>query len=92
MSTLLKVRRGNVVLQVKPEALDYYLNSGYNLVENGKIVKKAVPITKEELRKAYLEDEDIIKELNAEIERLKAQLKETKKPAKTSTRNSTKKD
>lgn len=81
---VVKVRRGNTVLRVEPETLDWYMNQGYSQVdEYGNIIKEAMPVTKEELQGAYLDSRDTINKLNAKIKELQAEIEELKKPKKT---------
>lgn len=78
-----RIERGNVVLDVKDDAVDHYLALGYNVVdEQGRIVKAAVPTQLGALQVAYVEKEAKIAELEAEIEKLKAENKKLKKKSK----------
>lgn len=71
---MLKIRRGNSILHIKPEALDYYISAGYSLLDDaGRVIKKAIPVTKEELHRAYIEHEDTIKKLEARVAELQAE-------------------
>ena len=48
------------------------MSMGFNQVDkNGKIIKKAIPTSIEELRKAYIEQLSEIESLKAEIKRLR---------------------
>lgn len=75
---MIRVERGNVILDIKPENLDYYMSLGYSQVDDkGNVIKKAIPTTIEELRKAYIENQETIEKLQFEIKKL------TKKSTKT---------
>lgn len=82
-----KIRRGNVVLRVDEALVDYYVNMGYDLIdeESGSVIRAAIPKDVGVLQKFYIEHmlrieqlEDKVAELSTEIEALK---KSTKKPA-----------
>lgn len=85
---MVKVERGNVVLDVKDDVVDHYLALGYNVVdEHGRIIKTALPTNLGTLQAAYVAHEAKIEELKAEIESLKAEnkalkAKSAKKPKK----------
>ena len=85
---MVRVERGNVVLDVKDDAVDHYLALGYNVVdEQGRIIKTAVPTNLGALQAAYVASEVKIAELEAEIKELKAEnkalkAKSAKKPKK----------
>lgn len=80
---MIRVERGNVVLDVKEDAVDHYLSLGYNVVdEQGRIIRAAIPTQLGVLQVAYVEKEAKIAELEAEIERLKAENKKLKKKSK----------
>lgn len=69
---MITVERRNTVLDIAEEDLDYYMSMGFNQVDkNGKIIKKAIPTSIEELRKAYIEQLSEIESLKAEIKRLR---------------------
>ena len=82
------VKRANVVLEVKEESIQHYLDLGYDVLdEQGNVVMKAIPSDLGELRKFYVDGNARIKELEAEceevkaeLERLKAKLKPGRKP------------
>ena len=53
---MIKVQRGNVILNVKPEDKRYYLDKGYDIIDSdGTIIEKAIPRDIGSLRKLYLE-------------------------------------
>ena len=80
MIPLLKIRRGNTVLRIENDTLDYYMTQGFDLVdESGKVIKKAIPTSKEDLHKAYIENVETIKRLETKISELEKQLEELKK-------------
>lgn len=80
-----RVERGNVVLDVKDDAVDHYLALGYNVTdEQGRIVKASIPTNLGTLQVAYVENEIKIADLEAEIKKLKAEISSLKAKAKKS--------
>lgn len=78
------VQRANVVLQISPQQVDYYLNQGYNVIdEMGNVIQKSIPRNLGELQKAYIDHVAEIESLKEEIRKLK----EPKKTAKKKTEN-----
>ena len=71
-----EVQRGNVRLTVSEEEVSKYMAKGFSVVDGrtGKIIKQSVPTELGQLQKAYSEHVEIIKNLTAEVERLKAEL------------------
>lgn len=68
------VRRANVVLNVEDDSLGYYIDLGYDVLdENGNVVTKAIPNDLGVLRKFYIEATEKIKRLEARIEELENQ-------------------
>ena len=68
-----KIQRYNVVLEVEDSEVDYYINLGYNLLnDKGEVVKASLPTDvhtlQSELSKAYAK----IAELESTIKSLKA--------------------
>lgn len=71
------VQRANVVLQISPQQVDYYLNQGYNVIdEKGNVIQESIPRNLGELQKAYIDH-------IAEIESLKEEIRKLKEPKKT---------
>lgn len=71
------VQRANVVLQISPQQVDYYLNQGYNVIdEKGNVIKESIPRNLGDLQKAYIDHV-------AEIESLKEEIRKLKEPKKT---------
>lgn len=69
------VQRGNVFLTVSDEEVNKYMAKGFSIVdEYGKVIKQSIPTELKELQKAYSEHEAIIKQKDAEIAKLKAEL------------------
>lgn len=67
------VKRANVVLEVKDDTVPYYLNLGYNVIdEQGRIVQEAIPSDVGTLRKFYIEAKAKIKELEDRIAELES--------------------
>lgn len=76
------VQRANVVLQISPQQVDYYLNQGYNVIdEKGNVIQESIPRNLGELQKAYIDHIAEIESLKEEIRKLK----EPKKPARKKT-------
>lgn len=67
------VKRANVVLEVKDDSVPYYLNLGYDVIDNnGNVVQKAIPNDLGTLRKCYVEAKEKIEKLEARIAELEA--------------------
>ena len=76
MNDKVTVQRANVVLQISPQQVDYYLNQGYNVInERGEVIQASVPRDLGTLQKAFVEDKNTIEALQAEIAELKKKLK-----------------
>ena len=44
MDDKITVQRANVILQISPQQVDYYLNQGYNVINaKGEVVQASVP-------------------------------------------------
>lgn len=69
---MIKVKKGNKVVQIQESVLPYYLKNGFDQIdEEGKIVKRATGgknVSVAEYNKAL----DAVKQLNAENENLKS--------------------
>ena len=76
---MLKARRDNVVLRINNVDVQHYINKGYDIYENGKLINKSTPTTVEQLQ--TIVDEYIKKnaELELAIDKLKAENEELKK-------------
>ena len=71
------MQRANVVLQISPQQVDYYLNQGYNVIDDsGNVIKASVPKDLGTLQKAFVENAEEIKNLKTEIAELKKKLKQ----------------
>ena len=82
---MVRVERGNVVLDIKDDVVDHYLALGYNVVdEQGRIIKTAIPTSLGALQAAYVANQAKIADLEAEIEKLKAEKESKPKSAKKS--------
>lgn len=81
-----KVKRANVVLQIKDNQVQRYLDFGYELIDEttGEVIASPVPSDLATLRRYYVEHTEKIAELEAEIAELKKPAKKTK-TAKTDT-------
>ena len=67
------VKRANVVLEVKDDSVPYYLNLGYDVIDNnGNVVQKAIPNDLGTLRKFYVEAKEKNEKLEARIAELEA--------------------
>lgn len=69
------VKRANTILDISNSQLDYYLNQGYDVIdEMGRVIQASVPTDVGTLQKAYLDHTNEIEAMSAEIEKLKAQI------------------
>lgn len=76
MNERVTVQRANVVLQISPQQVDYYLSQGYNVInEQGEVIQASVPKDLGTLQKAFVENEKTIESLQEEIADLKKKLK-----------------
>ena len=67
-----RIRRANVTLDVDDTEVEYYLNLGYNVIDdNGKVVSEALPSDLRTLQKHYIESKKRIAELEAEVAELR---------------------
>lgn len=68
-----KIQRYNVVLTVKDSEVDYYLNLGYNLLDDkGEVVKAALPTDVRTLQNELAKAKAKIADLENTIKTLKA--------------------
>lgn len=75
----LTVQRANVILHIAPEQLDYYMSQGYNVIDaDGNVVKASVPRDLGTLQKAFVDHQNKIAELEAQIRLLKKPKQERK--------------
>ena len=78
---MVKIKRGNVVLKVKPEDVPRYFAMGYDVFnENGDIVKRATPTTIKELQEQLNSAKIEIETMRSEIAELLAKLEEAEQP------------
>lgn len=76
MDERVTVQRANVVLQVSPQQVDYYIGQGYNVInEQGEVIQASVPRDLGTLQKAFVENANTIESLQAEVADLKKKLK-----------------
>lgn len=81
-----RVQRANVILQISPQQVDYYMNQGYNVIDaDGNVVKASVPRDLGTLQKAYVDNQAEIQKLHEEIDKLTEELAKQKQQK--STRN-----
>lgn len=72
---MIKVVKGNVVLRVEDNMLDYYVDRGYTAKQlDGTLIKEAVPTDAASLKKAYIESKNEVNMLKKEISDLKQQI------------------
>lgn len=75
------VQRANVILEVPEIRVQYYLDSGYSVIdEKGNVIKKSVIHDLPYLQKYYVDAEKRIAELEQEVADLKVKLEDAKKP------------
>lgn len=80
MDDKITVQRANVVLDISPEQLDYYMSQGYDVInDRGDVVQASVPRDLGTLQRAYVEHVAKIEALQEEIKNLKAPKRTTKK-------------
>ena len=71
------IQKANVVLRVKDSEVEYYLNLGYNLIDDkGRVIKESVPNDLHLLQKHFVESSKLIETLKLENEALKNEIKE----------------
>lgn len=76
---LIKIRRDNVVLRVPKDKKSYYMEQGYDVIEeNGRVIEETTPTDIATLQRFYKDAKKKIAELEAEIKTLKAQPKQKK--------------
>lgn len=74
------VRRGNVRLRVQDQDKQYYIDQGYDVLnDKGKIIEKALPKDTGQLTKMYLEARAEADKYKQQIEDLKKEIKKLKK-------------
>lgn len=84
---MIKVVKGNVVLRVEDELLDYYVDRGYTAKRlDGTVIKEAVPTDIASLKKVYVESKKELKALKEENADLKKQIIELKSQIDTANR------
>lgn len=84
MDDKITVQRANVILQISPQQVDYYLNQGYDIINaKGEVVQASVPKDVGTLQKAYVDHLKEIEELKNKIKKLEEK-RTTKRKAETS--------
>lgn len=83
-----KVKRANVVLRIKDNQVQRYLDNGYVQINEatGEVMTSPVPTDLATLKSCYVKHKQKIAELEEEIAKLKAE-KPVEKPAKKSTKS-----
>ena len=81
------IQRANVILEVKDDQVERYVNEGYNVIDvnTGKILIESVPKDITGLTKAYNEHIETIKKLQEENTKLTSEIKKLKKSSKSTT-------
>lgn len=81
---MVTIRRANVVLDVKDDQVDYYVNQGYDVIDstNGGVIKKSTPKDVSTLTKAYHDHIEKIEQLEAKIKEQETEIKKLKKAKK----------
>lgn len=78
LSDKVEVKRGNVYLTIASEDIDRYIAKGFDVLDaDGNVIKKSIPNDLKVLQKMYEDQLEEIAKLKAEIETLKAQIKES---------------
>ena len=71
MSTI-RIRRANVVLDIRPEDKDRYMEQGYSVIDDkGNVLEEALPKDVNELQKMVKELREELVQKDKEIEALK---------------------
>lgn len=74
-----EVQRGNVFLTIQEDEIEKYMAKGFSVVDKfGNVIRQSIPTELNQLQKAYSEHVDIINQKNAEIAKLKSELKALK--------------
>lgn len=74
MAEEVRIKRANVILRVHPDAVQSYLNQGYNIVdEQGNVLKEGLPVTNEQFKKEYFRLKQENEQLKEELAALKSQ-------------------
>lgn len=69
----MKAKRANVLLTIKEEEVERYFKQGFDILDDKEnLIKKAIPSDVGELQIAYVQHIGRIKELEAELNELKA--------------------
>ncbi len=81
------IQRTNVILRVSKQQVDYYLNQGYNVIdEQGNVVKASIPRDLGTLQKAYVEHLKEIEDLKMQLKELSSQKPDNSPVAKRTSR------
>ena len=73
------VRQANVILEIDEADKQYYLDTGFDIIdEYGNVLVKSIPNDLRTLKAAYTEHTEEIKRLKAEIDSLRAELEAAK--------------
>jgi len=75
-----QVQRANVFLTIPDEDITKYLAKGYNVIDpkTGAVIRQSVPTELNALQKAWSEHEELIKQKDSEIAKLKEELDKLK--------------
>ncbi len=81
MSNIVHVQRANVILDIKEEQKQRYVDMGYDVIDDkGNVIVKSVPQDILGWQTAYADLQKALAKVEAENAKLKAQLKEFSKP------------
>lgn len=81
-SKIVTVKRANVILHVNKDQLKYYMDQGYDLInDNGDVIESSIPRDLGTLQKAYVEHEAQLKKLQEDNNALIAEIVNLKKKA-----------
>lgn len=77
---MVKVQRGNVVLQIEDYNVDKYMGMGYNVIDDkGNIINECIPTDLGSLQKHFVESKKKIAELENQIAQLQKKEKASNK-------------
>lgn len=77
---MITIQRGNVVLDIKEQDKDYYIDLGYDVIdEKGNVIEKSLPKNVGLLTKMYREATAEIEVYKKQIDDLQKEIKKLKK-------------
>lgn len=72
MKDTITVKRANVILDISPDQKSYYLNQGYDVIDDkGNVVEETTNMTIESLNRKVIQLQNLVKEKDEEIAKLR---------------------